>query len=322
MPTPTTELETLRPDLATFEEFDAIRDMEGFVGLQLFPKHTVQVQAGSFGRIPLKYLIASPEGNQTKRAPRSGYSRRDWKFSPDSFATEERGIEEPVDDREAKQYANYFDAEVIARNRAIRTIAEDVERDIYATLVAQLTGAMTNAGTSWSDASAGTPVTDVETAVLAVYARTGIWPDTLALSRKLFRKLRFSNQMIDLAKLQGFQDVRPGMINEAHLSAVFDLPKIVVAGGSKNTANENQTAVVDGIWDKAQAIVCKTSDSPDISSPCIGRTIEWSEEGGVDGVVESYRDPNIRGNVIRVRNDRQIKVMYAELGQRLTGLHA
>lgn len=320
---PSSSLATLRPDLATFEEFDIIRDMEGFIGLKVFPKFTSQVQAGTFGRIPIEALLKQPE---TKRAPRSGYSRRDWQFTTDSFATEERGVEEPIDDREAKIYANYFDAEVIARNRGIRSIIEAHERDVAAATfnTTTYTGSSLTTAVSvqWSTPATATPVTDVENAVLKVWANSGIWPNALVLSKQLFRKLRFCSQIIDMAKAQNFMDVRPGSITAAQLAVVFDLEQIIVAGGSKDTAAEGQTTVVASIWDKSMAMVCKVSESNDISLPCIGRTIEWAGDGGVDGVVETYRDETIRGEVVRVRNDRQVKRMYTEMGHLLTNCSA
>lgn len=321
--TPTSSLATLRPDLASMEEFDVLADAEGFIGQRVLPKLDVAVQAGSFGRIPLKELLKRRE---TRRAPRSGYSRGNWKFDTDSFATEEHGVEEVIDDREAKMYANYFDAEVKARNRAMREIMVGTEEAVSAALfnTDTYTGATltTAVSTPWSMAATATPVADVEGAVLKIYENTGLWANALIISRLLYRKLRNVAEIIDRSKAQGFMDVRKGAITAQELSVVFDLPYIIVAGGTKDTAAEGQSANLSGIWSESMAMVARIATSDDVSEPCLGRIFNWTGDGGVDGVVESYRDETRRGDVIRVRNDRQIKVMYTACGHLLTNTHA
>ena len=109
MPSPTSALSTQRPDLAaSLEEFDLMMDAEGFIGHRALPVTPVASQAGSFGKIPIEQLL---QNRETSRAAGSGYNRGNWEFEPATYATEEHGLEEPVDDREAAMYANYFDAE-------------------------------------------------------------------------------------------------------------------------------------------------------------------------------------------------------------------
>lgn len=320
---PSSSLATLRPELSSMEEFDLQADAEGFVAQRVFPKMDVAVPSGTFGKIPIEELLKQPE---TKRAPRSGYSRSNWKFTTDSFATAEYGIEEPVDDREAKIYANYFDAEVKARNRAMRQISEATERAVsdavFNTTTFTGSSLTTAVSTPWSTAASATPVADVEAAVLKVYDNTGLWANALIISRHLYRKLRNVAEIVDRSKAQGFMDVRKGAITAEELSVVFDLPYIIVAGGTKNTAAEGQAATPGAIWRKDYAMVARIATSDDIAEPCLGRIFNWPGDAGLDGLVESYRDESIRSQVIRVRNDRQVKVMYAECGHLLTNCHS
>jgi hypothetical protein len=48
-----------------------------------------------------------------------------------------------------------------------------------------------------------------------------------------------------------------------------------------------------------------TSNSPDITEPCIGRTFLWTGDSDSNSVVESYRDEERRSDIVRVRHHTQ-----------------
>ncbi len=99
MASPSSSLATLRPDLATFLEFDLESEKAGYIATQVFPVVDVLSQAGVFGKIPIEQLLQQRE---TKRAPGSGYARGNFTFTTGTYACEEHGAEEVVDDREAE----------------------------------------------------------------------------------------------------------------------------------------------------------------------------------------------------------------------------
>ena len=120
MPSPTSSLATQRPDLAaSFEEFDVMMDAADFIGQRVLRVMDVGLQSSPFGKIPIEELL---QNRETLRAPGGGYNRGSWNFETDSYATQEHGVEEPVDDREAQLYKHYFDAEMISAARATRVL--------------------------------------------------------------------------------------------------------------------------------------------------------------------------------------------------------
>jgi len=130
MPSPSSSLATLRPDLAgSLMEFDLQMNLNGFVGSSVLPVTNVDRESGKFGKISLESLL---QNSNTKRAAGAGYSRGNWTFTDASFACEEYGQEEPVDDREARIYADYFDAELVSTLRARSTIMVEAEKRIAA----------------------------------------------------------------------------------------------------------------------------------------------------------------------------------------------
>ncbi len=319
MPIPSTTLQ--RPDLGvTVENFDLLSDRAGFVGTQVMPTFETPLEVMNVGRIPLQELLNNRE---TSRAARGAYNRSDWKFQDWGFATKENGWEEAVDDREYKLYQRFFDAEVIAVKIATDTILRNMEKRIAAKLfdtATIFTGAKTGAGSNWNVAGASTPVEDIDTAKTAVWQNCGMWPNALVLSRQLYLRLIRSAEIQSLVKFAGVTD--PSNINASTLAQLFDLPKILIAGGSQNTANKAQSPVIAGIWDKTKALVCRVTDSPENPrDPCIGRTFNCVATGGVaEGKVEMYREDKTRSNIFRVRAETDETIMIPECGYVLTGL--
>lgn len=322
MPNPTSSLATLRPDLASsFEAFDLQAEKAGYIGSKVFPVVNVASQMGNFGKIPLKELL---QNRDTKRNPGSGYARGNFKFEPSTYSCEEHGAEEPVDDREKAMYAEYFDAELIATQRAYNAVLKNAEKRIADAVFNSTTwtgSSLTTdvSGTPWATIASAVPLTNVEAAVQKVYDNSGLWPNALVINRKVFRNLRNTAQVIDRIASSGAGDRNlAGDVTVQMLAQAFDLDYIIVAGGSQNTANEGQAAAVGQIWSSTYAMVCRVATSSDFREPCIGRTFHWTGDGSsVDGTVETYRDEVVRSNIVRVRHDVDEIVLYPQAGHLL-----
>lgn len=324
MPSPSTSLATLRPDLAdSLMEFDLAMDQRGYIANKVFPVVDVQSQAGVFGIIPVEQLL---QQRNTLRAPGGGYNRGKFTFTTSSYACVEYGAEEPVDDREAEMYAEYFDAEVISTARAYNAVLRSQEERVAAAVFnattwngAALTTGVTN---EWDDFTNAVPLTDVEAAVQKIYDNSGLWANALIINYKVFRNLRNCDQVIERIQSAGAGDPsKPTDITPAMLAQVFDLPYILVAGGSKNAKAEGQAVDPEQIWSGEYAMVCKIATGADFREPCIGRTFHWSADGSaIGGTVESYREEQTRSDIIRVRHDVDEIVLYTEAGHLLSNI--
>lgn len=328
MPSPSSSLATLRPDLGgSLEEFDLAMDRAGFVAQRVMPVLNVAKASGKFGRIPIEQLLQT---RTTNRASGSGYARGNWKFTDDSYATEEHGAEEPVDDREAKLYADYFSAEQVSAQRAYDAVLRNAE--LRASALIFNTGTWTGSslttavGTPWSTVATAQPITDVEAAVRKVHSNSGLWPNALVINNLTFRNLRLCEQVKDAIAATGAGSPNKATdITEAMLAAVFDLAHIIVAGkgrsGAYNSAKEGQAVTLSQIWSSTNAMVCRVAETNDIREPCIARTFHWAEDGSqVGGTIETYRDETVRSDIVRVRHDVDEKVIYTEMGHLLTDL--
>lgn len=321
---PTSSLATLRPDLSGgLEEFDLAMDRLGFIGHRVLPVLEVAKQAGVFGKIKLEQLL---QNRETKRAPGAGYARGKWEFTTDSYACDEHGAEEPVDDREARMYAEYFSAEMVSAARALDMVLRNAERRVSDLIFnattwtgAALTTGITN---EWDDAANATPITDVNAACKKVWDGCGLWPNALIINRRVFRNLRACNQVMDIIASSGAgSSKKASEITIDQLAGVFDLPYILVSGSAKNTAAEGQARSIAPIWSDEYAMVARIAESQDVREPCLGRTFHWGEDGSsIGGTMESYRDETVRSDIIRARHDVDEKVLYVEAAHLLSNI--
>jgi len=324
MPSPSTTLATLRPELAgTMLEFDLAADRLGFIGLDVLPSLDVAEVSGTFGKIPIEQLLKEPA---TRRAPRAAYARDNFTFTSDSYVCEEHGLEGVVDEREARMYRNFFEAEAITtertRDRVLRAFEKRIADLVFNTGTwtgATLTTAVTH---KWSDGTNATPVDDVEAAVRRVADGVGMWPNAIIMTRRTFRNLRMVDQIMDrIASSGAGNPTKATDVTTAMLAQVFDLPRIIVAGSIRNSANEGQDASLSSIWTDSYAMIARLAETTDIQEPCLGRTFHWGEDGSqIGGVVESYGEVQVRGDVIRVRMDTDEKILYTACGHLLTNV--
>jgi hypothetical protein len=322
MGSPSSSLATLRPDLASsFEEFPLEMDRAGFIGLRVATETPVEMAAGTFGKIPVEQLL---QKGDTARAPGAGYGRGKWTFDKDTYATKENGWEEPVDDNESAMYGRYVNSYDMAARRAYDKVLRNLETRISAAIFNTTTWTGTPLATAlsaaWSTASSSTPITNINAAVRKVRDNSGLWPNTLILTKEAFRQVRMSQQIIDIVKYSGYYDPTQVGITTRVLSQAFDLPNILVSGGTLNSADEGQSATFTNIWDPTMAMVCYLNPSMDTRVPTLARCFHWGGDGSdINGAFESYREESTRSDIVRVRNQSDEKVMYAELGHLLTG---
>lgn len=318
MPAPTGSLATLRPDLAGgLMQWDIRAEQQGFIGYQCLPVIETAVQSGPFGKIPVAQLLQS---RTVTRAPGSAYSRGNFTFGTDTFACQEYGAEEAIDDREAAMYANYFDAELISTFRAYDAVMRAAEIRIAALLQDTATYADAAASVAWSTAATAVPITDVETGVQNIWAASGVWPNAICMTRKTFRNLRNVAQIIDRVKYSGLYDPTPAKITPQAIANAFDLEHVLIAGSAKNSATEGQTASLGSLWTDSKVTIFRIAETQDLREPCVGRAFHWAADGSaIGGTVETYRDETVRGDVVRCRHDVHEKILYPELGYIVTG---
>jgi len=316
-PNPSTAIQ--RPDLAaTMEQIDLDASREGFVGLQLFPVVEVGEQSANIGRIKLEQLLSDAS---TSRNSKGGYNRGEYEFDEFFYATSDHGWEEPVDDRLRRIYRRYFDAESVAARRARDRVLRNFERRIVEKVTGTgITGVAAGGGV-WSAKATATPVADVLAAQIALRDQCGLLANTVAMDWEAFMRARETAEVIDRLKYAGFDD--PKNVSANALAQLFNVDRVVISGGQRNTANQAKARSLSSLWPKGIVLVAHTATDNDVQKPALGRTFHWSEDGSEMGaVIESYREEGVRGDVIRARMESDERLIYAECGRRITGVLA
>lgn len=319
---PTTSQAINRPDLgATMEEFDLEASRLGFVGLRLMPVIEVAEQSADIGIIPIEELLKDAD---TRRQSTGGYSRSSFTFGEFFYATSDHGHEVPVDDRLKRIYRRYFESEVVATKRARDVVLRSHERRVCTKLTTNASFTNAAAAVAWSTAATATPITDVLARKLAVRNACGMMPNTIAMDWETAQRCRETAQIIDRIKYSGRDDPKSKAITAKILAEVFDVEEVVIAGGQRNTATQNESATsatLSSLWDKTKVGVGYVPRTNDVAEPGVGRTFHWSADGSSIGTtVETYRDERTRGDVVRARFDVDERVHYAVCWQLITGV--
>jgi len=322
MPAPTTDLR-VRPDIAEAMLEIPFNMVSKPVALMLFPVVEVEESEGTQGLIPSKELLTETGGARTGEG---GYLRNEFQFTEIDWETKENGGEGVIDERKKKKYMKYFDHETMVA--ALERHKAFLRRERRCAAILNNTGnysGQTNAaGVVWTNHASAVPLDDAETAVQAVYARTGIVPNTFWMSWLRFRDLRRCDQVIEAIQAAGAGNpAKASDVTIDMLSAVFDIEHIVVGGMPYNTANPAQNKSVASVWSDTSAGVAYIDHSGVVSMPTHTRTYHWGEDGStMDGLVESYYEEKVRKNIVRVRQDTDEKQVLPELGQLITTVAA
>ncbi len=317
MPAPSTALSGYRPDLGMMFQFDVEMDNAGFIANRMAPVFEAAEQNGTIGIIPLKEFRQTPT---TGRDNRGNYSRVDFKFQDETYATKENGLEMPIDQRRSKIYRNWFDFEVVSAAITLNMVMRAYEIRVAALLhnTGTFTGeAKTTAITEeWNDWTNAVPITDVMKAKLAVWGATGIYPDTLQINKRQFDNLRNVDQITaKIASSGAGTPIKAADVTKEILANCFDVREIVIADSSKDTALEGQSVSIAQVWSDEYAFLFKAARSNRIEEPTCARTIHWGEDGStIGGQMETYYEDQSRGDIVRVRHDSQERVMYTSLG--------
>lgn len=316
MANPSVALTTLSAELGLYYEARLAELRQDYIADRVMPVREVKVAAGTFKKIPMEEILrVEPD---LKRSPSSGYWRGTWQFVQDSYTTYDRGAEELIDDDESAMYSDFVDLAYEATERLVNIILMEKEMRIAATLMdtGVYTGALAQAVTNsyWS-VSTSTPVTDVRLGADKFFANTGYMPDTLVISRQTFRALQTNPQVVNQITSEGAGNIaRTQDVSASQMAVCFDVERVLVGGGAKNTAALGASPTIAHLWPK-HAMLLKTARTSDMREPCIGRQFHWGQSGSnPNGAINVYRSEEVRSDVVRCRMYSGEKRIHTEMG--------
>src|SRR5436190_7944472 len=307
-----------RADISTVL-MEAVSQEKFFIGQEIFPVFPSALEVGRYPRFTVAATELLKPGRavgSTKRGATGTYNEVERKFVWDSYQTEEYGLEERVDDVVARRMENFFDAEMVTGKFLMNALMLDYEMECAAAAFDPSTFTTNNATVAYTEANLATM--DVPFDMNALIERITLLGEsstTIVMSLSVWNRIRRSTKM--QTYMYGFLNVTQGgsQITPAMFSAVFGGVNLIIAKKSVDTAVTCQTPHIVPVWGNDFIGVFNVA-AGDFLNGGIGRTIVWDADspGGLF-TSESYRDEKRRGNMLRVRSNRVIKVMNTAAGQ-------
>lgn len=308
----------LRPDVQTKVEEAAQAD-QMFIGERVFPVFNSPTKNGQYPKFKLATGELLAHDNKP-RAPGSAYQRLQRAYETDTYDCQDRGLEEPVDDSVSRDVARFFDAEVAAANLTYRNVRIGHEVRVAAALMAPATFTATAAAVAYTEANIATIAfhRDILAAADRLNAK-GIVPNAVVMNNLVFNRTRRSTLAQNFIRGAGRATDSTQLLNAADLAASLGdigVNQVLVGRLSYNGAKKGQAFSATSVWGSTYIWVGRI-EAGDFMNGGAGRSIVWTEEGGLF-VTETYRDEEIRSDVVRVRQNMVEKVIDASAGELIT----
>lgn len=165
--------------------------------------------------------------------------------------------------------------------------------------------------TKW-DAANSTPVEDITTQGITIGQLTGFKPNTLVLSPFVFNALKNNADVLDRIKY-----TQKGVVTTDILANLFEVDRVLIAMGIKNTAAEGATATNDFIVSNKAALLCYANPRPSILTPSAGYTFSWTGlvGAGVAGThIKRFRMEELESDRVEGESAFDLKLVSADLG--------
>ena len=287
---------------------ELIQQDSDFIGTKVFPIFRSPLKKANYSAITRETLA---QVGDTKRALRAGYNRGSVGAKDKSFACEENGWENPLDDSERAFYINDFDAGFAATKAALSVVMRGQEARIATKLFD--TGVFTGSdlytdvsGTPWTTVGSDA-IQHIKNARAKVRANCGMMPNALIMSAINRDRLTSLTVVKDAIKYTS-RTTDQELINA--LADLMGVKYIFFANAIKNTAKEGKAFAGADIFSAVYvSLAIITENGQDLTQPAVGRTFLWTQDCPDNAFVEQYRAEDIRSDVFRVRQHTDEKLI-------------
>lgn len=302
----------IRHDINTYV-LEAQGVEQGLIAPLVLPPLAVEAKAGIYPKI----RIAKGELlkiDETRRAPGTSYNRVSRTWETDNYECVDRGLEEPIDDGIARDMKRFFELEKVTAVSLMRNMLLGEEQRAAQLIQNPSNFNSTNSSVAYSEANVATIdfVKDM-TDALTRLSQKGVMPNTLVVSLNMWNRLRRST------KLQNYLygtlvSATDRSVKMADVAAEFGLEQILVGRVAHDTAKKGQaSASLSSLWSDSY-IWLGNVKAGDFREGGAGRTITWNE-GGDFLTTETYRDEQIKSDIIRVSTFNVQKVVDGTAGE-------
>lgn len=315
----------LRADLRGVVE-EAFLESTLYIGAKAMPPLPVPNKDGQYP------LIKKTSGNLLRneakvRGAGANYARIQRQWESDTYSCQEYGIEAVVDDSTRENVSRFFDLESRETAWAYRQVQLAHELRVKSTLFSRATFTATTSATAYTAANViGNGVNgfdvglDIDICKQAIQGRgENVAGLTAIMSLNTFNLIRASNKLQN--RVRGTISTDSQLtLDPQSLADALQIKQILIGSAVQDTSNQGAaTSTITNIWTD-DLIWLGTVTAPagpsDYFAGGVGYTLFWAQDSDIFQV-ESYRQEQIRSEVIRARQFTAEKVVLATAGQLL-----
>lgn len=297
-----------------------------YIAPQLMPVYDSETENGrypKFTRDDTALLKASGDyggAAATLRAPNGTYNESESNFIWDNFQTSEYGEERRIDDALRIRYRNFFDYDMIESKILMNRMMTAYEIQTAAILNNSSTFTATAASVAYTEANIATidfpkDATDCIERLTLIGEQVNL---TAVMSLSLWNRIKRTTKMNTY--LFGPLNTNAGgsNITTEAVAAALGLSQIIIAKKAVDTGVKGKAATMSSVWGNSYIWIGSIGQG-EFSNGGVGRTIVFSADspGGLF-TSEQYRNEAARGDKIRVRSNRVLKVCNASAAQLIT----
>lgn len=303
-----------RSDLALIsKEYADEKAAARFIGRRAAPIFRVAEQTGEF---PTMNRGSFKKKTENKRASDGSYNRMTGTFGRATYTTEEYGLEYPIDDRRARIYQRFFNAELIANRTLTFQMLKSHEERVSA-LYSGAGFSNTNVTTAWSTTGSAVPLDDFQTGFNSIMDKTGAAQMDLSviIPRADWIELQRVDQFTTLFRNTFSENVgiQPAMLAGADVAKILQIKEVLVANSAKDTTEEGIAESNSQIWAAGVIYICILATEADgLEEMSAARTILWDADSPGLPTVEAYREENLRQGIVRNREETD-EILQGEL---------
>lgn len=167
------------------------------------------------------------------------------------------------------------------------------------------------------DQSGSDPIQFIRGRAVDVAGKTGYRPNCIVFGQYAYEAFINHPDVLDRIK---YTERATGASSGSAVSALLDIPKVVLPRGVSNTAAENQADSISYILSNTGVLLCYAAPAPSITEPSAGYTFAWTNLiPGVDnafgGVIMRGRRELAHTDIIQIRGSYDQEVVASDLGE-------
>jgi hypothetical protein len=279
-----------------------------FVASKVFPVVNVDKQGFTYYIMTKKYWFLD---EAKPRSAGGAFARSGYGVTTTTGLAQLWGLEHPISDEARANNQMPLALEQVGLKWLAQQSLIRKERAFAADFMTTSVWATddSNATTDWDDFSSGDPFSDILLAKRTISNSTGHDGNTLTLGYIVHAALQNHPDIID--RIKHVQIAGLGQVEDA-LKSLFSVSGYNVGKASYNSANEGQSMTAAAIIDD-DCLVSYTTPSPTVGDASAGFTFAWAGGGGA-GSIATYREQNIKSDVLQNSEAWDQKVVATDLG--------